>query len=218
MRDRRAQAALEFLMTYGWAILVVLVVIGALAYFGILNPSILLPEKCTLQMGMYCKDHRIDAANGRINLKLENGMGKDLIITNITITGDVLPGSCATGIGTFTNVTGGYPGCASVGDCASCAGWPGNSSIGYYLCNPHYTITGLGGNSYFDVENYNGNIGMRIPQSTGKDITLNCTSAPLSWTGKAKTQISIIWYYADSSPLYSHTMEGELLAKVEGGS
>ena len=32
----RAQAAMEFLMTCGWAIIVVLVVIGALAYFGFL--------------------------------------------------------------------------------------------------------------------------------------------------------------------------------------
>ena len=30
---RKSQAAMEFLMTYGWAILVVLVAIGALAYF-----------------------------------------------------------------------------------------------------------------------------------------------------------------------------------------
>ena len=34
-KNNRAQAALEFLMTYGWAILVVLVSIGALAYFGV---------------------------------------------------------------------------------------------------------------------------------------------------------------------------------------
>jgi len=30
---KKSQAAMEFLMTYGWAILVVLVAIGALAYF-----------------------------------------------------------------------------------------------------------------------------------------------------------------------------------------
>ena len=43
---KKAQAAMEFLMTYGWAILVVLVVIGALAYFGVLSPKKLLPDKC----------------------------------------------------------------------------------------------------------------------------------------------------------------------------
>jgi uncharacterized protein (UPF0333 family) len=33
MMQQRGQAAMEFLMTYGWAILVVLIAIGALAYF-----------------------------------------------------------------------------------------------------------------------------------------------------------------------------------------
>lgn len=46
MVNKRAQAALEFLMTYGWAILVVLAAIGALAYFGVLSPSNFVPERC----------------------------------------------------------------------------------------------------------------------------------------------------------------------------
>ena len=36
--NKKSQAALEFLMTYGLAIIVVLIAIGALAYFGILSP------------------------------------------------------------------------------------------------------------------------------------------------------------------------------------
>ena len=43
-KSRKSQAALEFLMTYGWAVLVVLVVIGVLAYFGVLNPCRFYPE------------------------------------------------------------------------------------------------------------------------------------------------------------------------------
>jgi len=35
---KKGQVAFEFLMTYGWAIIVVLVVVGALAYFGVLSP------------------------------------------------------------------------------------------------------------------------------------------------------------------------------------
>ena len=34
---KKSQAAMEFLMTYGWAIVIVLVAIGALAYFGTFN-------------------------------------------------------------------------------------------------------------------------------------------------------------------------------------
>lgn len=41
---KKGQAAMEFLMTYGWAILVVLIAIGALAYFGVLSPERFKPE------------------------------------------------------------------------------------------------------------------------------------------------------------------------------
>ena len=43
-----SQAALEFLTTYGWAILVVLIAVGALAYFGVLDLGKFLPEKFIL--------------------------------------------------------------------------------------------------------------------------------------------------------------------------
>jgi len=42
---KKSQAAMEFLMTYGWAILVVLVAIAALAYFGVLSPEKFLPDR-----------------------------------------------------------------------------------------------------------------------------------------------------------------------------
>ena len=41
----RGQAAMEFLATYGWAILVVLIAIAALAYFGIFNPRMFVSEQ-----------------------------------------------------------------------------------------------------------------------------------------------------------------------------
>lgn len=54
MRKRNAQAAMEFLMTYGWALLVVLVVIGALWYMGVLNPESNVPDQCNLGSGFTC--------------------------------------------------------------------------------------------------------------------------------------------------------------------
>ena len=35
MHNKRGQAAMEFLMTYGWAILAAITAIGVLAYFGV---------------------------------------------------------------------------------------------------------------------------------------------------------------------------------------
>ncbi len=87
---KRAQAAMEFLMTYGWAILVVLVAIGALAYFGILSPARFLPESCTLAPGIGCNDFKITYGApdvGTIQLLLMNGMGETVTNANVTIIG-----------------------------------------------------------------------------------------------------------------------------------
>ena len=73
---------MEFLMTYGWAILVVLIAISALAYFGVLNPSRFLPESCTLVPGLSCVDH-VANANGDIQLHIQNGMGQDLKVFSV---------------------------------------------------------------------------------------------------------------------------------------
>ncbi len=79
---RRAQAAMEFLMTYGWAILVVLVAIGALAYFGVLSPDKFLPSKCTLPSGLACLDHK--ATSTGVTAVIQNGMGYDLTSVSVT--------------------------------------------------------------------------------------------------------------------------------------
>ena len=70
---KKAQAAMEFLMTYGWAILIVLIAIGALAYFGVLSPDRFLPEKCAISTGsgIFCDDFSIDS-NTQVRLSLHN--------------------------------------------------------------------------------------------------------------------------------------------------
>ncbi len=96
---------MEFLMTYGWAILVVLVVIGALAYFGVLSPATLLPEKCTFPVSISCTDFSIGASS--ITLILLNGAGRDMVVTSVSASsqalGDASGGqSCSTAAGNTT--------------------------------------------------------------------------------------------------------------------
>lgn len=82
---KKAQAAMEFLMTYGWAILVVLVVIGALAYFGVLNPKNLLPDKCLFGPGIgTCTDFQLTATSG-VKLVLTNGFGEKITVDTISV-------------------------------------------------------------------------------------------------------------------------------------
>ncbi len=43
MTPKELNPYIEFMITYGWAILVVLVAIGSLVYFGVLNPEKYMP-------------------------------------------------------------------------------------------------------------------------------------------------------------------------------
>ena len=78
MIQRKGQAAMEFLMTYGWALLVVLIAIGALAFFGVLNPSKFLPNSCSLAPGFSCNDFRASDGSDNIIIVVQNGLGENL--------------------------------------------------------------------------------------------------------------------------------------------
>jgi hypothetical protein len=87
IRMKKGQAAMEFLMTYGWAILVVLAAIGALAYFGVLSPSKLLPSKCTLSPGINFGDCK--ASSTGLQVTLYDGLGVDIKEVNVTVVSKV---------------------------------------------------------------------------------------------------------------------------------
>ena len=127
--NRKAQAATEFIMTYGWAILVVLIAIGALAYFGVLSPAKLLPDKCTATAGFQCTDFTFSTSLGG-RIKLTNGLGSTVnVLSGATQTKFTVLGvgtACATGIvpdlGTATSWIAGAPATFSTGACAFTAG------------------------------------------------------------------------------------------------
>lgn len=108
---RKGQSALEFLTTYGWAFLVILIMIGALSYFGVLNPSRFLPDKCIFGSGIGgCTDSAVvvSGANSFIAFKIVNNFGKDLTITSASAVVTGLTSSCTTPI-LRGNYTGGIP-------------------------------------------------------------------------------------------------------------
>ena len=79
--DSHSQVALEFMMTYGWAIMVALIGIGTLAYFGMLDPEKFYPTACVLQPGIGCDDFMVN--EGSVTLVLRNGRGEELKIRGI---------------------------------------------------------------------------------------------------------------------------------------
>ena len=75
MRERyRLQSAMEYLMTYGWAILVIAVVLGVLYSLGIFNPSNFAPKA---QPGS-CQVFRPDGPGTNYNLELEGTCNNEL--------------------------------------------------------------------------------------------------------------------------------------------
>ena len=91
IKPKKSQAAMEFLMTYGWAILVVLAAIAALAYFGVLSPEKFLPEKCLIETGFTCISSKVESSQSTI--VFSNGLGKSITVDSIQI------GGCTTAFG-----------------------------------------------------------------------------------------------------------------------
>ena len=84
----KAQAALEFLTTYGWAFLVILIMIGTLAYFGILSPSKVLPNRCNIGSEFQCLDYQISATTSGFKLRLKNTAGELIDVSSIALSSE----------------------------------------------------------------------------------------------------------------------------------
>lgn len=95
---KKSQAALEFLTTYAWAFLVIIIMVGALAYFGVLSPSKLLPDRCNFGAEITCNKDFLVVSNvndNTLTLRLENSVGAPITVTSATVTTDVAgAGTC----------------------------------------------------------------------------------------------------------------------------
>lgn len=72
---RKGQGAMEYLMTYGWALLVIIIVGAALFALGVLNPATYQQKRCNgLQYFTYMDQNLV--ANGNYTLHVRNGVNK----------------------------------------------------------------------------------------------------------------------------------------------
>ncbi len=74
MKGSKGQAAMEYLMTYGWALLILVAVLSILYSFGIFNPQQYMSEECLFQPSLQCKSMSLKT-DGSFNLVLNNGLG-----------------------------------------------------------------------------------------------------------------------------------------------
>ncbi|MFT4283040.1 MAG: BspA family leucine-rich repeat surface protein, partial [Candidatus Woesearchaeota archaeon] len=79
-KQKKGQAAIEFLTTYGWAISIVLVVITAFSYFGAIDLSRSVAERCVAPTGFVCEDFNVYSSNDGVlvELRFRNRLGYDV--------------------------------------------------------------------------------------------------------------------------------------------
>lgn len=89
-QQKKGQAAMEFLMTYGWAILVVLAAIGALAYFGVLSPEKLVPERTQFTAPFPSSESAVVSLGTKtVQVALSNNLGQTVeLVETATSSGD----------------------------------------------------------------------------------------------------------------------------------
>ena len=83
--ERKGQAAMEYLMTYGWALLVIVIAIGVLL---ILNPFKASNQCLFDQTGLQCNQpvNPVVDTNGVLYMTLTNGFQNSILVTGVKCT------------------------------------------------------------------------------------------------------------------------------------
>ena len=79
--SQKSQAALEYLATYAWALLVILIMLGAMYYFGVWDFST--PRQCSLIPGLTCSDFEVKS--NQVKIVLFNNLGSRITIDEIEV-------------------------------------------------------------------------------------------------------------------------------------
>lgn len=83
--NRKGQAAMEFLMTYGWAILAAIIAIGVLAYFGVFSPGKYVTDSTVVNPPFYANGQNAMQSSGNVSIELKDNGGEDYVVTNVAI-------------------------------------------------------------------------------------------------------------------------------------
>ena len=121
MYNKKGQAALEFLMTYGWAILAAIIVIGSLGTWAYLNQG----GGTSVIINSPFYGVATSATGTTLSIELENKGGEDVNVTAINVTGGCVANDT-------DSTAGGFDGAADGPQVVTlvCAGMTGSSFSG----------------------------------------------------------------------------------------
>lgn len=239
---KRSQAAIEFLMTYGWALLAIFAVVGVIVYFGFIDLTTFSPENCDMGYRLGCKDFRLNKGLGEIRLSVFNSFQDKIMLVNVTVNSTQMSGGCIAVTNPLEMADVNY---VEIGEPHSCyigsAGFGTVETCDYlnmidHLNNPtmrpllRCPPTGSCG-GYGDV-NFDGSITsgdkdwifanygpvvptpLNITPGETKVITIACLPLAQIKTNK-KVRFSVVSYYylEGTSVQYSFPLYGEIYAK-----
>jgi len=143
MRKKRGQAAMEFLMTYGWAILAAIIAIGVLAYFGVFSPGQFIGSSAIVTAPFYANAWNVDASN--VNIELQNNGGETLFVAKVALT-DLDGATSCTALEPYGHIGSGRANVTTV----ACAGmtvgetFKGDVTITYFKIGGQLNLTSTG--------------------------------------------------------------------------
>jgi len=83
--SKTSQAAMEFLMTYGWAIMAAVLAIAVLAYFGVFNPNRHVSSTVYIDPPFFVKEWK--AGTNDLVLRLQNTQSAEYLIVSMKVSG-----------------------------------------------------------------------------------------------------------------------------------
>jgi len=206
-KKRSGQAALEFLMTYGWAILVVMIVIGGLTYFGVLRPEKFLPTQCGI-LQPQCTGFRLVCGGGScyVQVALKNNLPYPIRIGSVDWTDE----SYRNRTGTCGWSYNGYAGSTSTVSTTNSFPMlqPGQQTT---VSMGHISGTLIGGQPLLYYTNIGSNAADRVKLEARYNRMKNCSSVlPTGETIKGKLAIG---YYNSETNIYQRA-EGDVTWQV----
>jgi uncharacterized protein (UPF0333 family) len=85
--NKKGQAAMEFLTTYGWAFLVIILAVAGLAYFGVFDIGRVLPDGCSIEGSAFdCGDiFAISTSAPEFQMQIRNNGQRLSTVTGVEI-------------------------------------------------------------------------------------------------------------------------------------
>ena len=82
-KNLKQQSAMEYLMTYGWAILIIAVVLSVLFYLGVFSGSSFLPNACIASSGFLCSNPIYSRSTGTLTFTFGQMTGTNWASANV---------------------------------------------------------------------------------------------------------------------------------------